>query len=101
MVSKVIIIDNNYVLSLRPSTEELVRNQTDWLKEFRQSVPLLSQLRSVGGASGVTSSTLAPLPQPLHVPAQSHTTQLGASFLASRRPRLILDSSDNIKLVHV
>ena len=81
----------------RQSMEELVRNQTDWLKEFRQTVPLSSQLRS--NISSASSVPPPPPPTTLHVaPVHGH---LGSQSLLPSRPRLILDKSNNIQLVHL
>ena len=104
------------------STEALMRTQTDWLKEFRQNVPLSSQLKlSCGVPSGRVSSNLKH--SNIHGPAtvagfggtaatgvgpasalpgetRSHKSSVGSTLLPSK-PRLVLDSSNNVQLVHV
>lgn len=111
--------------SLKPrvSTEELMRNQTDWLKEFRQNVPLSSQLKLTGGAhSSRTARTTPSAPAHSHlrsttgsgtggttagggagasVMGESHHHKLSSSTLLPSKPKLMLDSSNSVQLVHV
>ena len=79
-------------VSVRPqlSTEELIHSQTDWLKEFQQSVPLSSQQTLHSRLSH--PPTTQPKPSSLLHPQ---------SGVLPSKPKLILDHGNNVKLVHI
>ena len=107
------------------STEALMRNQTDWLKEFRQTVPLSSQLKlgASGGYSQMASSNLtssqlrrsstaprvgtsaiindASVSSTMNGEARSHLPSSAGSNLLPSKPRLVLDSSSNVQLLRL
>ena len=106
------------------STEALMRNQTDWLKEFRQTVPLSSQLKlgASGGYSQTASSNLAlsqlrssstaprvgtsaindaSVSSTMNGETRSHLPSSAVSNLLPSKPRLVVDSSNNIQLLRL
>lgn len=99
------------------STEALMRNQTDWLKEFRQTVPLSSQLKLGGysqtASSNLTLSQLRSSSAPrvgtsattgasvMNGETRSHLSSSTDSNLLPSKPRLVLDSSNNIQLLRL
>lgn len=114
-----------HIPSTRPqmSTEALMKNQTDWLKEFRQTVPLSSQLTlgasraySQTASSNLTSSQLrsstaprvctsvindASISSTMNGETLSHLPSSAGSNLLPTKPRLVLDSSNNIQLLRL
>ena len=84
------------------STEELLKNQTDWLKEFRQSVPLASRLQL---GSNHTHTCTPSTSAPHHTPTVAGTVggqqnMLSATLLPSK-PKLTLDKSNKIRVIRV
>ena len=110
-----------------------MKNQTDWLKEFRQNVPLSSQLKLNGGAhqtNAHTRTTLSALTHSQHLhngtglgtgmgmgigvgnalrgtsvgqsqqPQQRPPPSSGSTLLPNK-PKLVLESSNGVQLVHL
>lgn len=96
-------------LPYSPSTEELVRSQTDWLKEFQQSVPPASQLRRASAGClrptsappSPPSSSVYPSARRREMSSVSTGLEPASSAALPRRPKLVLDDNNNIQLVHV
>lgn len=89
-------------LYYRNSTETLIKRQTDWLKEFKQNVPLSSQLRSRRITTFVPSMPAPPLPASFSSSSEAAQETGGLGHLKlSAKPMLILDNRDKIQLVHV